>query len=30
MAGADTEVRPYKNSLTLALFQREREFGEWF
>ena len=24
---ADTKVRPYKNSLTLALSQRQREFG---
>jgi len=24
---ADTKVRPYNNSLTLALSQREREFG---
>jgi len=22
----DTKVRPYKNSFTLSLFQREREF----
>jgi len=25
---ADTKVRPYKNSLTLALSQRERGFGD--
>jgi len=27
---ADTKVRPYKKSLTIALYQRERKFWEWF
>ena len=27
MIRADTKVRAYQNSLTLALSQREREFG---
>ena len=28
MIRADTKIRPYKNSLTLALSQRERGIGE--
>lgn len=30
MIRTDTKVRPYDNSLTLTLTQREREFKEWF